>query len=140
LLRRGYDKTMVTGVIQAGSTLGILIPPSVVLVLYGMIARQPVGNLWMAGVFPGLLMAGLFILYIVVRCLDPAEPRSGAVEGGARRVQPRREAQAAARRARAAGDLHLDDRPLPDRRDQPCREFGRRRRRFDPRRLPGAAG
>ena len=53
LLRRGYDKIMVTGVIQAGSTLGILIPPSVVLVLYGMIARQPVGNLWMAGVFPG---------------------------------------------------------------------------------------
>lgn len=68
LLSRGYDKVMVTGVIQGGSTLGILLPPSVVLVLYGMIARQPVGNLWMAGVFPGLLMASLFILYIVVRC------------------------------------------------------------------------
>ena len=68
LLRRGYDKIMVTGVIQAGSSLGILVPPSVVLVLYGMIARQPVGQLWLAGVFPGLLMAGLFILYIVVRC------------------------------------------------------------------------
>ncbi len=68
LLRRGYDKVMVTGVIQAGSSLGILVPPSVVLVLYGMIARQPVGQLWLAGVFPGLLMAGLFILYIVVRC------------------------------------------------------------------------
>src|SRR3546814_18804232 len=50
LLRRGYDKIMVTGVIQAGSTLGILVPPSVVLVLYGMIARQPVGQLWLAGV------------------------------------------------------------------------------------------
>jgi tripartite ATP-independent transporter DctM subunit len=72
LLRRGYDKIMVTGVIQAGSTLGILIPPSVVLVLYGMIARQPVGQLWLAGVFPGLLMASLFILYIVIRCkLNP---------------------------------------------------------------------
>jgi tripartite ATP-independent transporter DctM subunit len=68
LLRRGYDKVMVTGVIQAGSSLGILVPPSVVLVLYGMIARQPVGQLWLAGVFPGLLMAGLFILYVVVRC------------------------------------------------------------------------
>ncbi|MFV2093353.1 MAG: TRAP transporter large permease subunit, partial [Hyphomicrobiales bacterium] len=68
LLRRGYDKVMVTGVIQAGSSLGILVPPSVVLVLYGMIARQPVGQLWLAGVFPGLLMAGLFILYIVIRC------------------------------------------------------------------------
>jgi tripartite ATP-independent transporter DctM subunit len=68
LLRRGYDKIMVTGVIQAGSSLGILIPPSVVLILYAMIARQPVGQLWLAGVFPGLMMAGLFILYIAVRC------------------------------------------------------------------------
>ena len=68
LLRRGYDKVMVTGVIQAGSSLGILVPPSVVLVLYGMIARQPVGKLWLAGALPGLLLAGLFILYIVIRC------------------------------------------------------------------------
>jgi len=68
MLKRGYDKVMVTGVIQAGSSLGIMIPPSVVLVLYGMIARQPVGQLWLAGVFPGLLLAGLFIAYIVIRC------------------------------------------------------------------------
>ncbi len=79
LLRRGYDKIMVTGVIQAGSSLGILVPPSVVLVLYGMIARQPVGQLWLAGVFPGLLMASLFVLYIAFRCwlqphLGPALP------------------------------------------------------------------
>ena len=79
LLKRGYDKIMVTGVIQAGSSLGILVPPSVVLVLYGMIARQPVGQLWLAGVFPGLLMASLFVLYIVIRCkiqpqLGPALP------------------------------------------------------------------
>lgn len=68
LLRRGYDKIMVTGVIQAGSSLGILVPPSVVLVLYGMIARQPVGKLWLAGAVPGLMMAGMFIIYIVIRC------------------------------------------------------------------------
>ena len=68
LLRRNYDKVMVTGVIQAGSSLGILIPPSVVLVLYAMIARQPVGQLWLAGLFPGLLMATLFIVYIWIRC------------------------------------------------------------------------
>ena len=67
LLKRGYDKRMVTGVIQAGSSLGILVPPSVVLVLYAMIARQPVGQLWLAGVFPGLMMAGMFIVYILVR-------------------------------------------------------------------------
>ena len=83
LLRRGYDKVMVTGVIQAGSTLGILIPPSVVLVLYGMIARQPIGQLWLAGVFPGLLLAGLFIAYIAIRCwiqphLGPAVAAGGA--------------------------------------------------------------
>ncbi|MGV8938848.1 MAG: TRAP transporter large permease [Allorhizobium sp.] len=80
LLKRGYDKIMVSGVIQAGSSLGILVPPSVVLVLYGMIARQPVGRLWIAGVFPGLLLATLFILYVVIRCklnpsLGPALPR-----------------------------------------------------------------
>jgi tripartite ATP-independent transporter DctM subunit len=72
LLRRGYDKRMVTGVIQAGSSLGILVPPSVVLVLYAMIARQPVGQLWLAGIIPGLMMAGMFILYIAIRCrLNP---------------------------------------------------------------------
>ncbi|MBP7240421.1 TRAP transporter large permease subunit [Amaricoccus sp.] len=69
LLKRGYDKTMVTGVIQGGSTLGILLPPSVVLVLYAMIARQPVSELWLAGVFPGLLMAAVFVAYIYIRCL-----------------------------------------------------------------------
>ncbi|WP_306044954.1 TRAP transporter large permease subunit [Nioella sp. MMSF_3534] len=68
LLRRGYDKIMVTGVIQAGSSLGILVPPSVVLVLYAMIARQPVGQLWLAGVLPGLMMAAMFIIYIYIRC------------------------------------------------------------------------
>lgn len=68
LLRRGYDKRMVTGVIQAGSSLGILVPPSVVLVLYAMIARQPVGQLWLAGIMPGLMMATLFVIYIWIRC------------------------------------------------------------------------
>ncbi|TCP40881.1 TRAP transporter large permease [Rhodovulum marinum] len=73
LLKRGYDKKMVTGVIQAGSSLGILVPPSVVLVLYAMIARQPVGQLWLAGVLPGLMMAAMFIAYIYIRCrLNPA--------------------------------------------------------------------
>ena len=73
LLRRGYDKIMVSGVIQAGSSLGILVPPSVVLVLYGMIARQPVGKLWVAGALPGLMLAAMFIIYIVIRCrMNPA--------------------------------------------------------------------
>ena len=67
LMRRGYDKLMISGVIQAGSSLGILIPPSVVLVLFSLIARQPVSNLWLAGAVPGILMATLFILYILIR-------------------------------------------------------------------------
>ncbi len=79
LLRHGYDKRMVTGVIQAGSSLGILIPPSVVLVLYAMIARQPVLQLWLAGIMPGLLMAAIFALYVYIRCrinpeMGPALP------------------------------------------------------------------
>jgi tripartite ATP-independent transporter DctM subunit len=69
MLKRKYDKVMITGVVQAGSSLGILVPPSVVLVLYGMIARQPVGRLWLAGVIPGFLMAALFIIYIIIRCM-----------------------------------------------------------------------
>jgi tripartite ATP-independent transporter DctM subunit len=79
MLRRGYDKVLISGVIQGGSSLGILIPPSVVLVLYGMIARQPVSKLWFAGLMPGLLMATMFIIYIVIRAklnpkLAPAVP------------------------------------------------------------------
>ena len=72
MLRRGYDKVLITGVIQGGSSLGILVPPSVVMVLYGMIAREPVSALWLAGIVPGLLMASMFAVYIAVRCrLNP---------------------------------------------------------------------
>ncbi|QIB33508.1 TRAP transporter large permease [Ancylobacter pratisalsi] len=67
MLRRGYDKVLISGVVQGGSSLGILIPPSVVMVLYGMIARQPVSKLWFAGLVPGLIMAALFVVYIIIR-------------------------------------------------------------------------
>ncbi|MDP2790201.1 MAG: TRAP transporter large permease subunit [Rectinemataceae bacterium] len=77
MLKRKYDKKMVTGVIQAGSSLGIMIPPSVVLVLYAMIARQPVSRLWLAGVMPGLMLAAIFIIYILVRCI--INPKLGPV-------------------------------------------------------------
>ncbi len=73
LVKHRYDKPMISGVIQAGSSLGILIPPSVVLVLFSLIARQPVSQLWLAGIGPGLLMAALFIVYILIRTsLNPA--------------------------------------------------------------------
>ena len=84
LLRRGYDKVMITGVIQGGSSLGIMGPPSVVLILYAMIARQPVLQLWLAGIGPFILMAIVFTLYIYIRCrlqpelapILPAEERA----------------------------------------------------------------
>ena len=86
MLRRGYDKIMITGVVQAGSSLGILVPPSVVLVLYGMIARESVGKLWLAGALPGLMMAALFIVYIVVRCR--VQPHLGPTVSEADRNMP----------------------------------------------------
>ena len=89
MLRRGYDKIMITGVVQAGSSLGILVPPSVVLVLYGMIARESVGKLWLAGALPGLMMAALFIIYIVIRCR--VQPHLGPTVNAADRNLPMRE-------------------------------------------------
>ena len=89
MLRRGYDKIMITGVVQAGSSLGILVPPSVVLVLYGMIARESVGKLWLAGALPGLMMAALFIIYIVIRCR--VQPHLGPTVSEADRNMPMRE-------------------------------------------------
>ncbi len=89
MLRRGYDKIMITGVVQAGSSLGILVPPSVVLVLYGMIARESVGQLWLAGAIPGFLMAALFIIYIVIRCR--IQPHLGPTISTSERNMPMQE-------------------------------------------------
>ncbi|MDR0882513.1 MAG: TRAP transporter large permease subunit [Candidatus Adiutrix sp.] len=87
MLKRNYDKRMVSGVIQAGSALGIMMPPSVVMVLYGMIARQPVSNLWMAGIGPALMFSALIIIYIVVRCA--LNPEMGPPLSAAERDLPR---------------------------------------------------
>jgi TRAP-type mannitol/chloroaromatic compound transport system permease large subunit len=125
LLKRGYDKIMVTGVIQAGSSLGIMIPPSVVLVLYGMIARQPVGQLWLAGVGPGLLMAALFILYIVIRC--HLQPHLGPPLPLEERQQITWGEKIRLLRPPAAADPLLDDRHVRDGRHQHGRVVRRRR-------------
>lgn len=69
MLKYGYDKRLVSGSIQAGGALGILIPPSVMMIVYGMIAQTSVGQLFIAGILPGLLLVVLFIVYISVRCL-----------------------------------------------------------------------
>lgn len=95
MLRRGYDKVLISGVVQGGSSLGILIPPSVVMVLYGMIARQPVSKLWFAGLIPGLLMAAMFVIYIVIRA--KMNPRLAPVVDEAELNMPMREKLALAR-------------------------------------------
>lgn len=72
MLKRGYNKKMVTGLVQAGGSLGFLIPPSIVFIFYGMIARVSIGHLWAAGLLPGLLLAGMYCLYVAIRCyLNP---------------------------------------------------------------------
>ena len=68
MLKRKYDKSIVTGLIQAGGGLGYLIPPSLVFILYGYLAKVPIGHLWVAGAVPGLILAGMYIAYIGIRC------------------------------------------------------------------------
>jgi tripartite ATP-independent transporter DctM subunit len=67
MLKRNYDKSMALGCISAGGALGILIPPSLMMIIYGSLTALPVGQLFMGGVLPGILLAILFILYIGIR-------------------------------------------------------------------------
>lgn len=69
ILKRGYNKPIALGSIAAGGTLGILIPPSIIFIIYGSLAEVSVGRLFLAGIVPGLALAGLYSLYIAVRCL-----------------------------------------------------------------------
>ena len=68
MLRRGYARDTVLGAVAAGGTLGILIPPSIPMILYGSITDESVGKLFLSGVVPGALLTLLFILYLVFRC------------------------------------------------------------------------
>ncbi|MBU2535216.1 MAG: TRAP transporter large permease subunit [Chloroflexota bacterium] len=79
MVRRGYDKSLACGAVVAGGCLGILIPPSVMLVLYGPMAWISVGKLFMAAFFPGFMLSILYCSYIAIRCrlqpdLAPAIP------------------------------------------------------------------
>lgn len=69
MLNAGYDKRMSSGVICAGGCLGILIPPSIMLILYGAMAGVSVVRLYAAALIPGLLLAGLYIAYVMVRAM-----------------------------------------------------------------------
>ena len=68
MLRRGYPASVASGSIAAGGTLGILIPPSVTLIVYGIATETSIGRLFMAGVFPGLMLTVLFMAWALIDC------------------------------------------------------------------------
>lgn len=73
MLKRGYDKDMVCGAIMSGAGLGSLIPPSVMFILYAVFSGESAGQLFMGGVFPGLMFAAMYMGYIGIRCyLNPS--------------------------------------------------------------------
>lgn len=68
MLSRGYNKQLAMGCIGAGGALGILLPPSIIMIIYGMITQTSIGRLFAAGILPGLLLASLFVAYILILC------------------------------------------------------------------------
>ena len=73
MLRLGYDRKLAIGVCCAGGALGTMIPPSIVLIVYGLTANVSIGDLFTASFVPGLMLAGLYVIYILVRVyLNPA--------------------------------------------------------------------
>lgn len=81
MLRRGYDKGLATGVVAASGTLGSLIPPSVLMILYAVFTDQSIAVLFIAAIIPGLLSAGLYVAMILIRCRINPALGPGMVEG-----------------------------------------------------------
>lgn len=77
LERRGYSETLAIGTLASASTLGLLIPPSIMMIVYGVVTEQSISRLFMAGVGPGLLLLALFMVYLVIWSLT-AGKRGGA--------------------------------------------------------------
>ncbi|MGF1528901.1 MAG: TRAP transporter large permease [Candidatus Competibacterales bacterium] len=96
LQRRGYDESMAIGTLAGSGTLGLLIPPSIMLIVYGVVAQQSIARMFIAGILPGLLLVGLFMGYVMLwSCLRPSRvPASditmsfGAMVWGLRRLFP----------------------------------------------------
>lgn len=79
MINRGYDRSLAAGAVASGGSLGILIPPSVMLVVYGPMAQLSVGRLFFGAFLPGFLLSAMYIIYVLVRCavqpnLAPAVP------------------------------------------------------------------
>jgi len=75
MLKRHYDPKIAMGSIMAGGTLGILIPPSILAIIYAVVAEQSVGELFIGAVIPGLMLSGLYVLYVIASCV--INPRKG---------------------------------------------------------------
>lgn len=67
MIKRGYDKKMAMGTIMAGGGLGFLLPPSLLMIIYAFLSRDSVGKLFVAGIMPGLMLAFIYIIYILIR-------------------------------------------------------------------------
>ncbi|RTM04089.1 MAG: TRAP transporter large permease subunit [Bradyrhizobiaceae bacterium] len=85
MMRRGYDQKIACGALLAGGTLGILIPPSVMAIVYAVVAQQSLGELLVGSILPGFLLSGMYIAYITIRCyinpkLGPALPPEERVD------------------------------------------------------------
>lgn len=73
MIERVYDRSLASGSVVTAGTLGILIPPSIMPVVYGLQAGLSIGQMFRGAVFPGLIFSGLYILYVMIRCqLNPA--------------------------------------------------------------------
>ena len=83
MIRHGYSKRIAVGVVAAGGTLGILIPPSMVMVIYGILTETSIGSLFIAGILPGLLLAAMMIAWVIYRSL-----RDGVTTAGTPREIP----------------------------------------------------
>jgi len=89
MLKRGYNKYIACGSILAGGTLGILIPPSVMLIVYGLVDNSSIGQLYAGGILPGCLLSSFFITYVLIRTfinpkLGPPVPKEERVSWGRR--------------------------------------------------------
>jgi len=73
MIKRGYDKSLAAGAVCAGGSLGILIPPSIMLVIYGPMANLSVGKMLIAAIIPGLFLSLIYCIYIIVKCLISPE-------------------------------------------------------------------
>ena len=108
MIRSGYDVKLSSGLIAAGGTLGILIPPSIMLVVMGPVLEVPVTTLFAAAIVPGLLLALMFTVYAMVRCwinpaLGPAAAEGAAPTSMARGLDAILRGPGAARGAGAGG-------------------------------------